>query len=152
MNRRSLLSAGPAAMALAGAAVSPAAAAASSPVLDAARQIAALNLQHEQADVPGADGAALDRIWGQVWPLEGFILAAAPATITEAMVILMVAVGSLDRAAASDGVGAITNAAMDAASRASRYLAGAAGVSVADFGGDLYLPACPEPACMGRAA
>ena len=125
----------------------PAAVAASSPILNAARGITVLNQQHDQADVPHADGAVLDRIWRQVRLLEQTILAATPATIAEAMVILMVAAGNLDMASSCEDAGSIVNAAMDAAARATRFLASAAGVSVAEFGGDLYLPAS-----TGRAA
>lgn len=144
MNRRNLLTAGPVVMALAGAATGHAAAAPSSPILNAARGIAALNQQHEQADTPHADGAALDRIWRQVRLLEQTILAATPVTIAEAMVVLMVAAGNLDMASSCEDAGSIVNAAMDAAARATRFLASAAGVTVAEFGGDLYLPASAE--------
>jgi len=108
VNRRNLLAAAPAFVVLAGAAARPAAAAAaaSSPILDAARQIATLDRQHEQADVPGADNAVLDAIWAQVWARERFILNATPATVTEAMVVLMVAAGNLDTASTFDDAGA----------------------------------------------
>jgi len=153
MNRRNLLAAVPAVVVLAGAATGPAAAvAASSPILTAARKIAALDRQHEQADVPGGDDAVLDAIWEQVWARERFILDATPATVTEAMVVLMVAAGNLDMASTFDDAGATVNRAMRAAARATRFLAGAAGVTVEEFGGNLYLPDSSAPSCAGRAA
>jgi len=152
MNRRNVLAAAPAVMVLAGAAASPAAAAAPSPILDAARQIAALNRQHEQVDVPGADAAVLCAIWAQVWAHEQFILDATPATVTEAMVVLMVAAGNLDMASTFDDAGATVNSAMHAAARATRFLAGAEGVTVEEFGSKLYLPDSVAPSCAEGAA
>ncbi len=153
MNRRNLLAAVPAVVVLAGAATGPAAAvAASSPILTAARKIAALDRQHEKVDVPGGDDAVLDAIWVQVWAQEQCILNATPATITEAMVILMVAAGNLDMASTFDDAGATVRRAMHAAARATRFLAGAAGVTVEEFGGNLYLPDSAAPSCAGRAA
>ncbi len=146
MSRRTLLTAGPAAMALAGTAA-VAALGAISPILDAARQIAALNRQHERVDVPGADDAVLCAIWAQVWAHEGFILGATPATVTEAMVVLMVAAGNLDTASTFDDAGATVNRAMRAVSRATRFLAGMEGVTVEEFGGDLYLPDSGASSC-----
>ena len=147
MSRRTLLTAGPAAMILAGSAA-VAASGASSPLLNAARQIAALNRQHEQVDVPGGDAAVLCVIWAQVWAYEQFILDATPATVTEAMVVLMVAAGNLDTASTFDDAGTTVNMAMRAASRATRFLAGAEGVTVEEFGGDLYLPDSGAPSCV----
>jgi hypothetical protein len=155
VNRRELLSAGPAVMVLVGAGVGVAVSSAappSSPVLDAACEIAALNRQHEAADVPHADSRELDRIWLQIWSQEKFILAATPTTVAEAMVILMVGAGQVYTAGDCEGAHAMADAGMLAVARATRYLAGTAGVSVADFGGDLYLPLLPRPACVGRAA
>jgi len=152
MNRRNLLAAAPAVMVLAGAAAGPAAAAAPSSLLGAARQMAVLDRQHEQADVPGADNAVLDAIWEQVWARERFILDATPATVTEAMVVLMVAAGNLDMASTFDDAGATVNRAMHAAARATRFLAGAAGVTVEEFGGNLYLPSSAAPSCAGGIA
>jgi hypothetical protein len=152
MNRRNLLTAAPAFVVLAGVAAGPAAAAASSPILDAARQIAVLDREHEQADVPGADYAVLDAIWAQVWAQERCILNATPATVTEAMVVLMVATGNLDMASTFDDAGATVNRAMRAAARATRFLAGAEGVTVEEFGGMVYLPDSAAPSCAERAA
>jgi len=151
MSRRSLLIAGPAAMVLAGTAA-VAASRVSSPLLDAARQIAALNRQHERVDVPGGDAAVLCAIWAQVWAHEQFILDATPATVIEAMVVLMVAAGNLDTASTFDDAGATVNRAMHAAARATRFLAGAEGVTVEEFGGDLYLPDSGAPSCAEGAA
>ncbi len=73
MNRRKLLSTAPAAVVLAGTAagvaVTAVAAPMPSPILDAARKIAALNRQHEVADVPGAKATELERIWQRIWSL-----------------------------------------------------------------------------------
>ena len=149
MNRRNLLTAGPAAMVLAGAAAGGAAAAVPSPILDAARQIAALDRQHEQADVPGVADGVLDAIWAQVWAHERSILAATPATVTEAMVVLMVAAGNLDTASTFNDAGATVNRAMHAAARAMRFLASTAGVTVEEFGGSLYLPESAVLSCVG---
>ncbi len=146
MSRRSLLTAGPAAMVLAST-TAVATSRVSSPILDAARQIAALNRQHEQVDVPGGDAAVLCAIWVQVWAHEQFILDATPATVTEAMVVLMVAAGNLDTASTFDDAGATVNRAMRAAARATRFLAGAEGVTVEEFGGSLYLPDSGAPSC-----
>lgn len=151
MNRRNLLAAAPAVLIVTGAAASPAAAVVPSPILGAARQIAALNLQHEQADVPCADGRTLDAIWEQIWAQERFILDGTPATVSEAMVILMVAAGNLDTAGNCEAAHAMATSALSATARATRYLAGTTGVDVAEFGGDLYLPAAAAPSCMGRA-
>ncbi len=156
MNRRKLLFAGPAVMVLAGAAAGVAVGSAAppppSPILDAAREIAVLDRQHEQADVPGADSAVLGAIWAQVWAHERFILDATPATVTEAMVVLMVATGNLDMASTFDNAGVTVRRAMHAAARTTRFLAGAAGVTVEEFGGNLYLPDSAAPSCVGRAA
>ena len=151
MNRRQMLSAGPAVMALAGAGAGVAVAAPAkslpSPILDAARRIAALGQEHDAADVPHADGAELDRIWDLIRPQEEVVLAATPSTVAEAMVVLMIASGNLD---AQDD---LKGAAKSAAARAIQCLAGLAGVDVMDFGGDLYLPPDVAPSCMmGRAA
>ena len=147
MIRRTLLAAAPVAVALAGAGVAPAAAAPlPSPILDAARQIATLSLQHDEADVPGAGYAEMNRIWRLIGSQEKIILAATPTTVAEAMAVLMVASGNLDE---QDD---LFCAAKSAAARAVRYLAGTAGVDVAEFGGDFYLPADVAPSCMGRAA
>jgi formylglycine-generating enzyme required for sulfatase activity len=140
MNRRDLLAAAPAVVALVGGSASPTAAAASSPILDAGRQIAALGRQYDKADVPGANMAALDATWARVWAHERTILDATPATVTEAMVVLMVAAGNLDMASSSDDTGDMVNRAMHAVDRATRFLAGTAGVTVEEFGGSLYLP------------
>lgn len=146
MNRRNLLSAGPALMVLAG--VAGAVPAASSPILNAGRRIADLNRQHEAADVPGAAHATLDRIWQQIWALERSILAAQPATVTEAMVVLMVAAGQLHVCTSLEGADGMVDAAMLAAARATHCLACAGGVTAAEFGGEYYLPA----SSTGRAA
>jgi len=153
MNRRNLLAVAPAVVVLAGAAAGPAAAVtASSPILDAARQIAAFNRQYDAADVPGAKNAELDRIWRQIWSLEQTILAATPATVPEAMIIAMVGAGRVYTAGDCEGAGAMADAGMSAVARATRYLAGTSGVSLADFGGDLYLPADAAPLGVERAA
>lgn len=156
MNRRKLISTAPAAMVLAGAAagvaVTAVAAPMPSPILDAAREIATLNRQHEAADVPHADSAELDHIWLRIWSQEKFILAAMPTTVAEAMVILMVGAGQVYTAGDCQGAGAMADAGMLAVARATRYLAGTSGISVADFGGDLYLPADAAPLGLGRAA
>ncbi len=146
MNRRNLLSAGPALMVLAGAA--GAVPASPSPILDAGRRIADLNRQHEAADVPGAAHAILDRIWQQIWALEASILAVQPATVTEAMVVLMVAAGQLHVCTSLEGGGATVDAAMGAVARATHCLAGVGGVTAVEFGSEYYLPA----SSMGRAA
>ena len=151
MTRRSLLAAVPAAVVLGGAGVAPAAAA-SSPILDAARQLAVLDRQYEAAGVSGADDAALDAIWKQVWVQEGLLLDATPATILEAAVVVMVAAGNLDTATALDTSGATVDRAMHAADRAVRFLAGTAGVAVEDIGGGLYLPDSAGPVSLERAA
>ena len=136
-------------MLLAGTAASQATVAApSSPILDAGRRIAALNLLHEQVDVPGADSAVLDVIWAQVWTHERTILDATPATVTEAMVVLMVAAGNLDMASCSDDTGDMVNRAMHAVDRATRFLASTAGVTVEEFGGGFYLPENAAPLCL----
>lgn len=138
MNRRNFLAAAPAVVSLpsavAGAGVT------SSPVLDAGRHIAALNLRHEQADVPHADGRVLDAIWAQIWADEKFIIAATPTTLSEAMVILMVAANNLDTATASENTGDWVDEAMQAAGRVARFMASTAGVRVEEFGGSLLLP------------
>ena len=152
MNRRNLLAAAPAVVLMTGTASGQAAVAAPSPILDAARQIAALDRQHDKADVPGVNGAVLDVIWTQVWAHERFILDAMPATVTEAMVVLMVAAGNLDMASSSDDTGDMVNRAMHAAARAMRFLAGTTGVTVEEFGGSLYLPEGARSTGMGRAA
>lgn len=152
MNRRKLLSAGPAAIVLAGAVAGGVAAAAPSPILDAARQIAALDRQYEQADVPNVADGVLEAIWMQVWAHERLILDAAPTTVMEAMVVLMVAAGNLDMASACDDVGATVNRAMHAVARATRFLAGTAGVTVEEFGGNLYLPESAARPCTGGVA
>lgn len=149
MSRRSLLIAGPAALALA--ATAPAVVA-SSPILDAGRRIAALNRQYEQTDVAGAAFAELDVIWAQVWTHERTILDATPATITEAMVIVMIAAGNLDAASGCDDTGDMVNRAMHAVDRATRFLAGAAGVTVEEFGAGFYLPESVIPSCGGGVA
>ncbi len=115
------------------------AAVASSPILGAGRQIAALYRQYEQADVPGAPSGVVEGIWEQVWGLEEVILAATPATVTEAMVVQMVAAGSLDTASASVYDGHVFDRAMRASTRATLCLAGAMHVSAEEFGGTLYL-------------
>lgn len=149
MNRRKLLSTAPAAMLLAGAAAGGTAAPPlASPILDAARRIAVLNQQHDAADAVRAGGAELDRIWCLVQSQEAFILAATPTTVTEAMVVLMVAVGNIDTAGNSEAADAMDDAATSAAARATRCLARVTGVDVAEFGGDVYLP----PSCAGRTA
>lgn len=142
MNRRSLLSAAaPAALALAGAAAAASvAAAASSPILDTARQLAALDRQHEQADAANASKAEMDRIMDQMRPLERFIIAASPTTTAEAAVILMVATGE---AAAPAGTSALA--------RVACYLADTAGADLAELGGSFYLPASTGLTCTGRA-
>ena len=151
MIRRDLLTILPsAALALSG--VAPAAAAASSPILDAARQLAVLDRQYEAAGASGADDAALDAIWKQVWVQEGLLLDATPATILEAAVVVMVAAGNLDTATALDTSGATVDRAMHAADRAVRFLAGTAGVAVEDIGGGLYLPDSAGPVSLERAA
>ena len=152
MMRRNLLTAAPAVAVLAGAAIAPAAAAAPSPILDAARQIAALGREYDEADVADADGQVLDAIWTQVWAHERTILAATPATVLEATAVLLVATGNLDRGACSDDNAAIVDRAMHAAARATRFLAGSAGVTVEDIGGTFYLPNSAGSASMGRAA
>ena len=152
MNRRRLLLAAPAAVVLAGAGVAPAAAAAPSPILDAARQLAVLDRQHEAADVLNPDHAALDAIWERVRAQERIILDAAPMTILEAAVIVMVAAGNLDEATCLDVTGATVDRATHAAARAVQFLAGTAGVAIKDFGGGIYLPDSSNPASMGRAA
>jgi len=151
MNRRNMLAAAPAAMVLVGTAVSPAATA-PSPILNAGHRIAALNRQYEQADIAGAAFAELDVIWAQVWTHERVILDATPATVTDAMVVLMVAAGNLDAASGSDDTGAMVNRAMRAVDRATRFLAGAAGVTPEEFGGGFYLPESAAPSCAERAA
>ena len=152
MMRRNLLAAAPAVAALASVAAGPAAATAPSPILDAARQIAALGRQYDKADVPGADWRALDTIWMQVWAHERVILDATPATILEATVVVMVAAGNLDTGSASDDAGEMVNRAMRATARAIRFLAGAVGVAIEDIGGVVYLPDSASSASMGRAA
>lgn len=149
MMRRNLLAAAPAVLMVT---ASPATATVNSPILDAARQIAALNLQHERADVPHADWRTLDAIWEQIWAHERVILDATPATVTEAMVIMMVAAGNLDMASTFDDAGATVNRAMHAAARATRFLAGTAGVTVEEFGGSAYLPAIARSTGMGMTA
>lgn len=148
MNRRNLLSAGPALMILAGTDIANSVPVASSPILDAGRRIADLNQQHEAADVPGAPGATLDGIWQQIWALEWSILAAQPATGMEAMVVLMVAAGELHVCTNSESVDDRINAAMLAATRAIHCLARTHGGTAAEFGSDYYLPA----SSAGRAA
>ena len=150
MNRRNLLAAVPAAVVLGGAGVAPAAA--PSPILDAARQLAVLDRQYEAAGASGADDAALDAIWKQVWVQEGLLLDATTATILEAAVVVMVAAGNLDTATALDTSGATVDRAMHAADRAVRFLAGTAGVAAEDIGGGLYLPDSGGPASLGRTA
>ncbi len=140
MMRRTLLTAAPAVAVLASAGVAPAAAAAPSPILDAARQIAALGREYDAADVAGADGRELDAIWRQVWAHEATILGATPATVLEATAVLLVAAGNLDRGACSDDNAAIVDRAMHATARATRFLAGTAGATLDDIGGGLYLP------------
>ena len=153
MSRRQLLVAAPAAMLLADAAVDQAAGvAASSPILDAGRRIAALNRQYDQADVAGADGAELDVIWAQTWGHERTILDATPSTITEAMVVLMIAAGNLDMASCSDDTGDTVNRAMHAVDRATRFLAQTQGVTAEEFGGGFYLPESAAPSHAGRVA
>ena len=152
MMRRNLLAAAPAVAALASVAASPAAAAAPSPILDAARQIAALGQQYDKADVPGADWRALDAIWMQVWAHERTILAAAPATILEATVVVMVAAGNLDTASASNNSGVTVDRAMHATARATRFLASMAGATVEEIGGGFYLPEGGRSTSIGRAA
>ncbi len=147
MNRRNLLAAAPALVGLASVGVAVAVPA-FSPILDAGHKIAALNRQHEAADVPGADSAVLDRIWSQTWELEKIICDATPATVTEAMVVLMVAAGQLHVCTSLEGAGGTVDAAMGAVARATHCLAGIAGITAAEFGGDYYLPA----SSMGRAA
>lgn len=153
MNRRQLLAAAPVAVLLAGTAAGQAAAAApSSPILDAGRQIAALNRQYDQADVAGADGAELDGIWAQTWAHERTILDATPSTTTEAMVVMMIAAGNLDTGSASDDAGDMVARAMHAAERAIRFLASAEGVTPEEFGAGFYLVERPVLSCAGRAA
>ena len=152
MNRRNLLAAAPAVVVLAGTAAGQGAVAAPSFILDAARQVAALDRQHDRADVPGADGRVLDTIWAQVWAHERTILDATPATVTEAMVVLLVAAGNLDMASSSDDTGDMVNRAMHAAARATRFLASTTGVTVEEFGGSLYLPERAGSTSVGRAA
>ncbi len=152
MSRRQLLAAAPVAVLLAGTAAGQAAVAASSPILDAGRRIAALNRQYEQADVVGADGAELDVIWAQTWAHERVILDATPATVAEAMVVLMVAAGNLDMASASNDAGDVVNRAMRAVDRATRFLAGTAGVTAEEFGGGFYLPENAARSCSGETA
>ena len=152
MNRRNLLAAIPAAVVLAGAGPALAAAVAPSPILDAARQLAVLDREHEATDVPGAADAALDAIWERVRAQERIILDATPATVLEATVMLMVAAGNLDMATCLDVTGATVDRATHAAARAVQFLAGTAGVAIKDFGGGIYLPDSSNPASMGRAA
>ena len=153
MMRRNLLTAAPAVAVLAAAAIAPAAAAAApSPILDAAHQIAALGREYDKADVAGADWQMLDVIWQKVWAHERVILAAMPATVLEATVIVMVAAGKLDLASGNDDNGEMVNRAMHATARATRFLAGTAGVAIEDIGGGVYLPESDGAASMGRAA
>ena len=143
MNRRTVLAAAPVAVVLVGAGVAPSAAAPlPSPILDAARRIAALSREYEIADVPRASAADLDRILRLIRLQECFILDATPATNAEAMAIMMVAAGKLDE---QDD---LFCAARSAVARATWCLAGIAGVDVMEFGGDFYLP----PSYAGRAA
>ena len=153
MNRRQLLAAVPAVVLLAGTAASQAALAApSSPILDAGRQIAALNRQYDQADVAGADGAELDVIWAQTWAHERVILDATPTTIKEAMVVMMIAAGNLDTGSASDDTGDMVTRAMHAVDRATRFLAKTQGVTAEEFGGGFYLPESTVPSYAERVA
>ncbi len=149
MNRRELLTASaPAVLALSGAAsVAP-----SSPILDAGRQIAALNRQYDQADVAGADRWAVEAIWAQTWAHERTILDATPSTITEAMVVMMIAAGNLDTDSASDDAGDMATMAMHAAERAIRFLAKTQGVTAEEFGAGFYLVDRVAPSCVGRVA
>ena len=150
MNRRKLLTAGPAAVVLGGtAAAGIASPAVPSSILDAGRRIAALDKLHEVADVPHGDGAELARISLLIFEQERFIIAATPATATEALVVLMVAAGHVATAGESDEGHKEIVAGMAAAARASHCLAVALGVTVAEFGGGYYLPAPPT---VGRAA
>ena len=144
MNCRVLLSAGSAAMVLASttADVAIGAPTLSSPILDAARRIAALSQEFEEADVPGAGSAETDRIGRLIVSQEEVIFAATPTTVAEAMVVLMVAAGSLD---ATDP---LEDVARSAVARATWCLAGIAGVDVMELGGEFYLP----PSYAGRAA
>ncbi len=153
MNRRRLLAAAPVAVLLAGTAAGQAAVAAPpSPILDAGRQIAALNRQYDQADVAGADSAGLDVIWVQTWAHERTILDATPTTITEAMVVLMIAAGNLDTGSASDDTDHMVDGAMHAAERAIRFLAQTQGVTAEEFGAGFYLLERAAPSCAGGVA
>ena len=152
MKRRSLLTAAPAVAVLAGAAIAPAAAASPSAILDAAHQIAALGREYDKADMVGVDWQTLDVIWQKVWAHERVILDATPVTVLEATVIVMVAAGKLDLASGNDDNGEMVNRATRATARATRFLAGTAGVTVEDIGGGVYLPESDGAASMGRAA
>ena len=143
MIRRTLLAAAPVAVVLVGAGIAPATATPlPSPILDAARRIAALSQEFEEADVPGAGSAETDRIGRLIVSQEEVIFAATPTTVAEAMVVLMVAAGSLD---ATDP---LEDVARSAVARATWCLAGIAGVDVMKLGGEFYLP----PSYAGRAA
>lgn len=102
--------------------------------------------------MPHAADAEPDRIWRLRWAQKQSVLAATPTTVVEDMVILMTAAGNRDTAGNREAAHAIIDATISATARATRYLAGTAGVSVAEFGGDLYLPAGTTPSCMERAA
>ena len=150
MNRRNLLAAGSAAMALAGTGATVATqVAAPSPILDAGRRIADLDRQHDAADVPGGDQVELDRISRLIVGHERFIIAATPATATEALVVLMVAVGHIGSAGESDEGHEEILVGMAAAARAAHCLAGAFGMTMPEFGSNYFLPAVVS---TGRAA
>jgi hypothetical protein len=126
--------------------------AASSLILDAGRRIAALNRQYDQADVAGSDWSTVEAIWMQTWAHERTILDAIPSTITEAMVVMMIAAGNLNTASASDDAGDMVAMAMHAAERAIRFLASAEGVTPEEFGAGFYLLERAAPSCAGRVA
>ena len=68
------------------------------------------------------------------------------------MVVLMVAAGNLDMASASNDAGDVVNRAMRAVDRATRFLAGTAGVTAEEFGGGFYLPENAARSCSGETA
>ncbi len=152
MNRRKLLSAGPAATILAGT-VAAGQGGASTPILDAGRQLGALDALYDAADVLHGNSDQTAGITDEMERLGQFVIAGTPTTPTEALIVLMVAAGCLGTAPGSATMNEEIQAAMLAAARASHCLAGAFGVTVADFGGNYFLPDLPAPfRTAGRAA
>ncbi len=111
-----------------------------SPILEAGRQIAALDAQHDAGDVPNADHEVQDGLNRQIEALGQSILDTAPATLAEAAVVLMVAAGDIGCALHMDSPVSSADVALRSLRRAVRFLAEQAAVPLPSVGATFYMP------------